>query len=221
MARGGRDGADGLGLPTEAAGDDGRWRWVAFGAPARWRSSLCLLAALRPSIIPPGEEETAASLVFLIDGSTSMKINDEVSGQTRWEVAVEGPGSRRRRSSPRSSSRTLDVKVFEFDSELHEEQARRERSPTAEETDLGATLVERRQASGRANRRHDRPVADGANNTGIPPLAAADQLQSSRCRSSPSASAPRTPGPARRTSPSATSSPGRPSSSRTSPRSAA
>ena len=57
---------------------------------------LCLLAALRPSVVLQEKKKQAASLVFLIDGSTSMKINDEVRGQTRWGVALKTLAQARR-----------------------------------------------------------------------------------------------------------------------------
>ena len=75
---------------------------------------LCLLAALRPSVMLKEKKKQAASLVFLVDTSTSMMIGDEVRGQTRWDVASAGaqagegvcqdPRARPRRSGSTAST---------------------------------------------------------------------------------------------------------------------
>ena len=67
-------------------GSSGGWRWVALGLRLL-ALLLCLLAALRPSVILQEKKRQAASLVFLLDSSTSMTLGDEVRGQTRWAVA--------------------------------------------------------------------------------------------------------------------------------------
>src|SRR3954447_1858087 len=69
-------------------GTSGRWRWVALGLRLA-AVLLCLLAGLRPSVVLQEKKTQAASLVFLIDDSTSMKINDEVRGQTRWGLGLQ------------------------------------------------------------------------------------------------------------------------------------
>src|SRR5262245_35385693 len=58
-------------------GTKGRWRWVALGLRLM-AVLLCLLAALRPSVILQEKKRQAAALVFLIDTSTSMNMADEV-----------------------------------------------------------------------------------------------------------------------------------------------
>ena len=67
-------------------GSGGRWRWVALSLRLL-ALLLCLLAALRPSVILQEKKRQAASLVFLLDSSTSMTLGDELRGQTRWAVA--------------------------------------------------------------------------------------------------------------------------------------
>src|SRR5262249_9473566 len=63
-------------------GSSGSWRWVALSLRLL-AVLLCLLAALRPSVLLQEKRRQAASLIFLVDSSTSMNIGDEVRGQTR------------------------------------------------------------------------------------------------------------------------------------------
>ncbi len=71
-------------------GTDGRWRWVAVTL-RMLALLLCLLAALRPSVVLQEKKKQNATVVCLLDVSTSMMIGDEVRGQSRWEVAARGP----------------------------------------------------------------------------------------------------------------------------------
>src|SRR4051812_22263294 len=63
----------------------GRWKWVALGLRIA-AVLLCLLAALRPTLVLIQRVKQRASLVFLIDDSTSMAITDERGGQSRWDA---------------------------------------------------------------------------------------------------------------------------------------
>src|SRR4051812_9636295 len=63
-------------------GTTGRWRWFALGLRLA-AVLLCVLAALRPSLLISEKQKQAASLIFLLDRSTSMRISDEVRGQSR------------------------------------------------------------------------------------------------------------------------------------------
>src|SRR3954469_3011195 len=69
-------------------GSTGRWRWFALGLRLA-AVLLCVLAALRPSVVLQEKKTQASSLVFLLDNSSSMKINDEVRGQTRGGLALQ------------------------------------------------------------------------------------------------------------------------------------
>src|SRR3954469_6445872 len=68
-------------------GTTGSWRYVALGLRLAG-VLLCVLAALRPAVILQEKKKQSASLIFLVDDSSSMKIGDEVQGQTRWGVAL-------------------------------------------------------------------------------------------------------------------------------------
>src|SRR5262249_54961025 len=64
-------------------GSKGAWRWFALSLRLL-ALLLCLLAALRPSVVLQEKKRQAATIVFLLDSSTSMKLGDEVRNQTRW-----------------------------------------------------------------------------------------------------------------------------------------
>ena len=69
-------------------GTQGRWRWVALGLRLA-AVLLCVLAAFRPSLVIQEKKKQPAAIVFLIDDSASMQLNDEVRGQTRWGIALK------------------------------------------------------------------------------------------------------------------------------------
>jgi hypothetical protein len=98
-------------------GSDGSWRYVAITLRLL-ALLLCLLAALRPSVVLPEKKKQEASLVFLIDTSSSMSLSDEVRGQSRWAVARETLGQAL--ESARSFGPDLQVKVYEFARNLRE-----------------------------------------------------------------------------------------------------
>src|SRR6478735_6854576 len=54
-------------------GTSGAWRWFALGLRLV-AILLCFLAALRPSVVLQEKKRQAASLVFLVDTSSSMLI---------------------------------------------------------------------------------------------------------------------------------------------------
>src|SRR5581483_252722 len=67
-------------------GTSGRWRWFALGLRMA-AVLLCVLAALRPSVLFLSKTRMPASILFLIDATSSMGIGDEAGGRTRWEAA--------------------------------------------------------------------------------------------------------------------------------------
>ena len=69
-------------------GTAGGWRWLALGLRLA-AVVLCVIAALRPSVIFQKKEKVASSLVFLLDDSKSMSFTDEGGGKRRWDVAVK------------------------------------------------------------------------------------------------------------------------------------
>ena len=85
---------------------------------------LCLLAALRPSVVLKEKKRQAASLVFLLDSSTSMSSQDEVRGQPRWDVAKKA--LEQAHETAKTLGPNLDTSVFRFDSKLAEAKAGRQ-----------------------------------------------------------------------------------------------
>src|SRR4051812_13941510 len=67
-------------------GTAGRWRWVALGLRLA-AVLLCLLAALRPSVVVQEKKKQPSSIIFLQDVSMSMQLTDEAGGKSRWETA--------------------------------------------------------------------------------------------------------------------------------------
>ena len=103
------DGADALGLLGD--GCEGR---AAAGGGLRcrfgcWRSCSACWRRLRPSVILQEKKKQAASLVFMVDASTSMTISDEVGGKTRWAVGAKdaGAGARGRQGARARTGRQV------------------------------------------------------------------------------------------------------------------
>src|SRR6478735_1272603 len=65
---------------------NGLWRWFALGLRLA-AVLLCVIAALRPSVVFQEKKKVPTSWVFLLDDSSSMNIQDEVGGQSRWSQA--------------------------------------------------------------------------------------------------------------------------------------
>jgi hypothetical protein len=159
-------------------GSSGGWRWVALSLRLL-ALLLCLLAALRPSVILQEKKRQAASLVFLLDSSTSMTLGDEVRGQTRWAVARKA--LEQALETAKSLGPNLEVKTYRFDANLRE--AKLDDKPAAEpegrETDLGPAMLEAEKREAQNNKRVARMViiSDFASNNGINPLVAARRLR--------------------------------------------
>ena len=110
--------ADALGLSRGGcSGTSGGWRWVALSLRLL-AILLCLLAALRPSVVLKEKKRQAASLVFLVD---SQHEHDHRRRGRRPDRAGPSPArrsSRRtrrpRRSAPTStSSSTRSIRPLE------------------------------------------------------------------------------------------------------------
>ena len=73
-------------------GTSGGWRWVALGLRLA-AVLMCLMAALKPSLLILRRDAQDAAIVFLLDDSTSMGISDEANSRSRFEAA-QGLASR-------------------------------------------------------------------------------------------------------------------------------
>jgi uncharacterized membrane protein len=150
-------------------------RWVAFSLRIM-AIVVCFLAALRPTVNLPEKKKEPAALVFLLDRSGSMDVNDEVNGQTRWKVAVKALEEAQKVVADKLKD--FEVKVFQFDGELHEEKPDANAKPEGRETAMGTNLLEPTKRLAGLNVATIVLLGDGANNAGLPPLTAADQLRS-------------------------------------------
>ena len=159
-------------------GEGGRWRWFALSLRLL-AVLLCLLAALRPSVVLQEKKQQASSVVFLVDSSTSMLIGDEANGKTRWEAANEALATGVKAAKDLTGD--LEVKTYRFDSGVREPKIDETTLPKPEgrETQLGAAMIEVEKQVSQANRRLARLVvlSDFASNGGTNPLVAARRLR--------------------------------------------
>ncbi len=155
-------------------GTTGGWRWVALGLRLA-AVLLCLIAALRPSLNIPEKKKQAAAIVFLLDRSRSLTIRDEVNGQSRWDVARKAFDEARKSVAGRSKD--LEVREYLFDSELREDKIDDTTKPEGDESSIGSTLLEAVKRQAGMTVAMIVLISDGANNAGLPPLIAANQLK--------------------------------------------
>ena len=71
-------------------GTSGAWRWFAIGL-RMIAILMCVLAALRPSILFQTKVKQPSTVVFLSDASKSMTIRDEVARPDRAGTSRERP----------------------------------------------------------------------------------------------------------------------------------
>jgi uncharacterized membrane protein len=162
-------------------GTSGAWRWFALGLRLL-AILLCLLAALRPTIALKAKERQQASLVFLVDRTTSMNLHDEVGGKTRWEVANEI--LEQARQEAKKLAPELDAKFYAFDSAV-EEPKDTDLTPKAEPkgraSAVGSAMLEVRKRQEQASRRTAKIImlSDFSSNAGVNPMVAARQMKAS------------------------------------------
>jgi hypothetical protein len=122
------------------------------------------------------KKKQASSIVFLIDSSSSMIMADEVGLQKRWVVAKKALDSATK--AMEGKSKDLEVKVYRFDTDLHDYKAEDTKDPNGRETDLGSMLLKAvKDNSGSSRVTSVVLLSDGASNGGISPLVAANQLR--------------------------------------------
>jgi hypothetical protein len=160
----------------------GRMKWVALGLRLM-ALLLCVVAALRPSVLLQEKKRQAASIVYLLDSSSSMSLSDEINGKSRWEVGKAAV--KQGEEFAKTLGPDLDSKTYYFDSSLTD--APPADTPTKKEADvpkgrdtrLGAAMLEAPKRQQSSNRRIARMFifSDFASNNGINPLVAARQLK--------------------------------------------
>ncbi|GAC1464722.1 MAG: glutamine amidotransferase [Isosphaeraceae bacterium] len=155
-------------------GTTGAWRWFALGLRLA-AVFLCLVAALRPTVIFQEKKKQPTSLIFLLDGSKSMGIHDEIRGQSRWEFARKT--LEEAQAAGRKLGNAITVKTYRFDSTLREDSPKNQGKPEGRQTALGQALIEGFQRESGTRVARMVVLSDGSNNYGISPLVAARQLR--------------------------------------------
>lgn len=157
-------------------GTAGRWRWVALGLRLT-AVLLCVLAAMRPSVVLQEKKKQPSAIVFLLDDSTSMQITDEAGGKSRWEAA--SAALEKARPVAKNLGPNLDVKFYRFDSTIHEAPADASKAePKGRETALGAAMLEAVKRLSGVQVAALVVLSDGSNNAGLDPLVQARRLRS-------------------------------------------
>ncbi|HWE40392.1 MAG TPA: glutamine amidotransferase [Isosphaeraceae bacterium] len=152
----------------------GAWRWVVVGLRLV-AIALCLMACLRPSVVLLRKVKQTAALVFLLDGSESMAINDEANNRTRWEVARETMNEAVKAVKKRLPD--LEVKTFLFDSHLRDDAPPETRPPKGKATELGTAFDETLKRMQGTRIAALALLSDGASNGGPSPLDMAARLK--------------------------------------------
>ncbi len=160
-------------------GTSGAWRWFAL-ALRLMAIVLCLLAALRPSVALKAKERHQASLVFLVDRTTSMTIADEVGGKTRWAVANETLDQAR--AEAKKLAPDLDAKFYAFDSAVEEPkegELTAKAEPKGRASGVGSAMLDVQKRQEQAGRRTARIImlSDFSSNFGLNPMVAARQMK--------------------------------------------
>jgi len=161
-------------------GTVGRWRYFALTLRLL-ALLLCLLAALRPSVYHNEKKKQNSSIVVLVDTSSSMLMNDEVRGQSRWDVARQAV--KQAQDFGKTLGPELDLKICGFDSKLSEPKADlalEQAKPSGRATSLGPAMLEVQKRQEATSRRMARLVivSDFTANSGSDPLEAASRLKS-------------------------------------------
>lgn len=155
-------------------GTEGRWRWVALGLRLA-AILMCLLAVLKPALLVMQKVQQDVALVFLLDDSSSMGITDEANNRSRFEVARTTLAAGR--ESVKSLGPKLQLRTMRFNDRAQElpdlEKAQAKGAITA----LGTALDEVLKQTAGTKLLSVVVLSDGASNSGMPPLLAAQRLK--------------------------------------------
>lgn len=157
-------------------GTTGRWRWVALGLRIA-AVLLCILAALKPSLLVLRKVKQTAAVIFLIDASSSMEITDEANGKSRWDEAKKALEESQKQLTKKSGPK-LEVKVQKFDTKLADFKPSDTAPPKGRETAIGTALDLGQKLLPGTRIVSMVLFSDGNNNAGQSPLAEAQRLRS-------------------------------------------
>jgi hypothetical protein len=136
---------------------------------------VCVVAALRPSILFQKKVKQTSGIVFLIDSSKSMTIRDIAGGQARWEAA--GQAVAEARKTTEALGKDVQAEFLRFGNAVREAGTEGE-EPKDPETALGDALEEVLKRQATATKLLSVVVlSDGASNSGRAPLLAAQRLR--------------------------------------------
>ncbi len=152
----------------------GWWRWLALGLRLA-AILLCLIAALRPAVVLQEKKKLAATLIILSDASKSMTVNDEASGESRWEL--ERKTLAQAREVCKSLGEGLKVKYFRFDKHIRDDPADDKAPPDGKETAAGQAILDAVQGETGSRVASVIFLGDGSNNAGPSPLTVARRMR--------------------------------------------
>ncbi|CAN5709508.1 glutamine amidotransferase [soil metagenome] len=152
-----------------------RRKWVVLGLRLV-AVLLCFMATMRPSVLLLEKVQQRASILFLTDSSSSMKITDEADNASRWEAARKA--LELGRSAVESADSDLDVKAYRFDVDLVPDSPGDATGPDGPATALGDAILESTRREQSARVAAILLFTDGSSNMGIAPLTAAQRLRS-------------------------------------------
>ncbi len=159
---------------TRMRGGSGRWRWIALGLRLA-AVLLCVLAALRPSVVYQEKKKQPTSIVFLSDASSSMTINDMIGGQQRW--TVERAAIEQARAAASKLGENVTAKFYRFDSKLRDDPEKEAGEPDGRETAMGQVLLDALRRENGMRVAAVVMLGDGNNNTGPSPLQVAKEFK--------------------------------------------
>jgi uncharacterized membrane protein len=136
---------------------------------------LCVLAALKPSLLVLRKIKQAAAVVFLIDTSKSMEVADEANARSRWEAARKELDAAV--ASVKKANPILEVRAVKFDAKVHDYKPGETTPPEGRETALGSALDESLKLLPGTRIVSLVVFSDGASNSGTPPLVVAQRLK--------------------------------------------
>jgi len=152
----------------------GLWRWAALGLRLA-AILLCLIAALRPSVVFQEKKTQPASLLFLSDASTSMTVADEAGGQSRWDL--ERKTVAQAREVCKGLGEGLTVKYYRFDKGLRDDSPDDKSGPEGKSSAYGQALLDAVQREAGMRVAAVVLMGDGSTNAGPAPLPVARRMR--------------------------------------------
>lgn len=156
-------------------GTTGRWRWVALGLRMA-AVALCVLAALRPSLLILKKEKQSATVLFLLDVSSSMELGGEAGGLTRFQAASKA--LEEGREAIKSLGPDVSAKTLVFDAAVREPKADEPLEAKGRLSALGDALEEAVKRYEQTKILRVVQLSDGGSNAGADPRAIAQSLRS-------------------------------------------